>query len=133
MGIHEYIPGVASTLFPDSLIIGESKYREFVGNDTVDNYNTTNWIFRIDGLNGEALKALGSRVEADSRVGSVLDWTTEHEAVERNGGLIFGTPGLLIIAVCSSQCCSSCLEFRIPFIGTQSKKERVSSSSSNRC
>ena len=124
MGIHEYIPGVASTLFPDSLIIGESKYREFVGNDSVDNYNTTNWIFRIDGLNGEALKALGSRVEADSRVGSVLDWTTEHEAVERNGGLIFGTPGLLSLqfVVASVAAVASSFVF-LSLVLNQRKKE----------
>ncbi|MFB1005430.1 MAG: FtsX-like permease family protein, partial [Candidatus Poseidoniaceae archaeon] len=34
-------------------------------------------------------------LSADFRVSSVLDWPSSHKQVERNGGLIFGTPGLL--------------------------------------
>ena len=34
-------------------------------------------------------------IEADSRVSSAIDWSSKHREVERNGGMIFGTPGLL--------------------------------------
>ena len=51
-------------------------------------------MFRIDGVE-EDLEALGSNIEADFRVAGVIDWASQHKTVERNGGLIFGTPGLL--------------------------------------
>ncbi|DAC42004.1 MAG TPA: FtsX-like permease family protein, partial [Candidatus Poseidoniales archaeon] len=40
-------------------------------------------------------ESLASQIKADSRVSGVLDWSSTHKDVERNGGLIFGTPGLL--------------------------------------
>jgi ABC-type antimicrobial peptide transport system permease subunit len=49
----------------------------------------------LDGVSGDALEALASTLSADFRVSSVLDWSSSHKLVERNGGLIFGTPGLL--------------------------------------
>ena len=87
MGLHEFIPGVNSSIIADSLVIGESSWRSFVGDVIVDNYSTNNWIMRVDGV---IQFALGSQLEADSRIGEVIDWKTEHEAVERNGGPIFG-------------------------------------------
>ena len=125
MGLHEYIPGVNSALIADSIIIGESTWRELVGNDSKeDNHNSTNWIYHISGLDGEALKSLGSRLEADSRIANVLDWTTEHEAVERNGGLIFGTPGLLSLqfVVASIAAVASSFVF-LSLVLNQRKKE----------
>lgn len=92
MGTHEYIPGVGSS---DGLIIGESSWRAFVGDDLADNYNSTTWIVDVKGVDGERLEALGSTISADARVSSVDDWASTHKDVERNGGLIFGTPGLL--------------------------------------
>ena len=49
----------------------------------------------FEGLSEDSLEALASTLSADFRVSSVLDWPSSHKSVERDGGLIFGTPGLL--------------------------------------
>ena len=95
MGVHEYIPGFVSPTVSESLIIGESSWRALVGADAVENYSSTTWIVELDGVGGEALEAIASTMKADFRVSNVLDWSSSHKEVERNGGLIFGTPGLL--------------------------------------
>ena len=95
IGTHEFIPGNASAEMSSSIIIGEMTYRALIGNDSVDNLSATTWIVSIEGVTGDDLKALRASVEADARFESAIDWETAHEAVERNGGLIFGTPGLL--------------------------------------
>ena len=95
IGTHEFIPGVATDLMESSVIIGESGYRALVGDETVDNISATTWFVSIPDVTGEDLKALRASIEADSRFESAMDWETKHEEVERNGGLIFGTPGLL--------------------------------------
>ena len=66
-----------------------------IGNAAVDNHVANTWIVRVDGVSGDDLKVLRTSVEADARIESAIDWETSHEEVERNGGLIFGTPGLL--------------------------------------
>jgi len=95
MGVHEYFPGIDSSVAPSTLIIGESKWRTLVGDDAADNYTSTTWIVRVDGVEGDDLESLASQLEADARVSTTLDWSSTHKEVERNGGLIFGTPGLL--------------------------------------
>ena len=95
MGVHEYFPGIDSSVVESTLIIGEDKWRSLVGDDAADNYTSTTWIVRVDGVEGDDLESLASQLEADSRVSETLDWSTTHKEVERNGGLIFGTPGLL--------------------------------------
>ena len=79
----------------ESIIIGESGYRALLGDDGVDNLKATNWIVKVDDIGGKELKALRIALEADTRFESAQDWETSHDDVERNGGLIFGTPGLL--------------------------------------
>ena len=95
MGVHEYFPGIDSSVASATLIIGEEKWRSLVGDDAADNYTSTTWIIRVDGVEGDDLESLASQLEADSRVSETLDWSSTHKEVERNGGLIFGTPGLL--------------------------------------
>ena len=95
MGVHEYIPGVSSATISSALIIGEDSWISLVGQDQANDYNSTTWIVRVDGVEGDALESLASQVSADARVSSVVDWSSTHKDVERNGGLIFGTPGLL--------------------------------------
>jgi ABC-type antimicrobial peptide transport system permease subunit len=95
IGVHQFIPGVNAATMSSSLIIGESSWLALVGPDEVANYSSTTWIVEVDGVGGEALEALASKLSADFRVSSVLDWSSSHKEVERNGGLIFGTPGLL--------------------------------------
>lgn len=95
MGTHEYIPGVGAATIASALIIGEDSWRSLVGDDVADNLTSKTWIVRVDGLSGDALESLASQIKADARVSGVLDWSSTHKEVERNGGLIFGTPGLL--------------------------------------
>ena len=95
IGVHQYIPGVSAATMGSSLIIGESSWVALVGADEVANYSSTTWIVEVDGVGGDKLEALASTLSADFRVSSVLDWSSSHKSVERNGGLIFGTPGLL--------------------------------------
>ena len=95
IGVHEFVPGVPEDLMSTSVVIGESGYRELVGDNRVDNLFSNNWIVKVDGVEGEDLTALKNNIEADERFNSSIDWETAHDAVERNGGLIFGTPGLL--------------------------------------
>ena len=95
MGTHEYIPGVGAVTIASALIIGEDSWRDLVGDDAANNFSSKTWIVRVDGLSGDALESLASQIKADARVSGVLDWSSTHKEVERNGGLIFGTPGLL--------------------------------------
>tara|TARA_Y100000589_G_scaffold312197_1_gene332297 strand:- start:25 stop:3645 length:3621 start_codon:yes stop_codon:yes gene_type:complete len=95
MGTHEYIPGVGAATIASALIIGEDSWRSLVGDELANNVSSKTWIVRVDGLSGEALESLASQIKADARVSDVLDWSSTHKEVERNGGLIFGTPGLL--------------------------------------
>jgi ABC-type antimicrobial peptide transport system permease subunit len=79
----------------NTIIIGEAAYRALVGDDAVDNLKASIWIVDVDGVDGDELSALRANLEANFLFNSAMDWETEHEKVERNGGLIFGTPGLL--------------------------------------
>ena len=97
IGTHEFIPGVATGEMGSSIIIGESGYRDLMGNARVDNMVATTWIVSVEGVSGDDLSALRVSLEADTRFDSAQDWETAHDDVERNGGLIFGTPGLLTL------------------------------------
>jgi ABC-type antimicrobial peptide transport system permease subunit len=60
---------------------------------------STIWFFDL-GQNaydddGEHLRDLSVQLSTDSSVASVQDWSSAHRDVEKNGGLIYGTPGLL--------------------------------------
>jgi len=94
MGTHEYIPGVGAATIASALIIGEDSWKELT-NASVFDYPSKTWIVRVDGVSGTQLESLASQLKADARVSEVLDWSSTHKEVERNGGLIFGTPGLL--------------------------------------
>ena len=51
IGVHEFVPGVPSTMMSSSLIIGEDSYRDLVGDDRVDNsLFATTWIVKVDGI-----------------------------------------------------------------------------------
>ena len=124
IGVHTFIPGVPSAAMGSSLIISEESWRSFVGDEKADSHNSTTWIIHLPDIDGDELKALASRVEADSRVSSTNDWETAHEAVERDGGLIFGTPGLLSLqfVVASIAAVASAFVF-LSLVLTQRQKE----------
>ena len=124
IGTHEFIPGVSSIGMSNALIIGEDSWRQLIGEDNYANYTSNNWILKIDSIEGENLKALRANVEADWRVSSAMDWSTEHEKVERDSGLIFGTPGLLSLqfVVASLAAIASSFVF-LSLVLNQRKKE----------
>jgi hypothetical protein len=98
-GRHQWVPGITSIEASSAIVIGEGSYRELVGNQIVDSHTSSIWMFELcDEINTEcanALELLSADVKSNSGVVSASDWSTAHEANERNGGLIFGTPGLL--------------------------------------
>tara|TARA_B100001564_G_C20501721_1_gene606528 strand:- start:160 stop:924 length:765 start_codon:yes stop_codon:yes gene_type:complete len=95
IGVHEFIPGVPTTTMTDTLVIGETAWRALVGDDTANNFTANTWIIKIDSIQGDELEAFRANLDADSRVSSAMDWSSKHSEVERSGGLIFGTQGLL--------------------------------------
>ncbi len=95
VGTHQFIPGVPTATMASSVVIGEGAWRTFVGDDAADAHASTTWMFALPDLEGDDLVALRASIEADGRVGAAEDWETAHKEVERNGGLIFGTQGLL--------------------------------------
>ena len=98
-GRHRWVPGISSIESDSVIVIGENTYRELVGNQTVDSHTSTTWMFELcdEGESGcsSALETLSADLKSNNGVVSASDWSTAHEQNERNGGLIFGTPGLL--------------------------------------
>jgi ABC-type antimicrobial peptide transport system permease subunit len=124
VGTHEFIPGVPSATLSSSVIIGEGSWRGFIGNEAADNHTATTWTFALPDVVDDDLTGLRASIEADSRVGGASDWKTAHEAVERNGGLIFGTQGLLSLqfVVASLAAVASSFVF-LSLVLTQRQKE----------
>jgi ABC-type lipoprotein release transport system permease subunit len=98
-GRHQWVPGITSIEASSAIVIGESSYRELVGDQIVDSHTSSIWMFELcDETNtdcAKALELLSADIKSNSGVVSASDWSTAHEENERNGGLIFGTPGLL--------------------------------------
>lgn len=98
-GRHQWIPGITSIEANSVIVIGESTYRELVGDQIVDSHTSSIWMFELcDEINtdcSKALELLSADIKSNTGVVSASDWSTAHEQNERNGGLIFGTPGLL--------------------------------------
>ena len=124
IGIHEFIPGVATNEMNNYLIINEQAYRNLVGDQEVDNLTATTWIVDVDGLNNDELQVLALLIAADSRFEGADDWETSHENVERNGGIIFGTQGLFTLQylVASAAAIASAFVF-LSLVLNQKKKE----------
>ncbi len=124
IGIHEFIPGVPTTTMFDSLIIGESSWRAFIGDERANNFTTNTWIIKVESVEGDNLEAFRANLEADSRVSSAMDWSSKHGEVERSGGLIFGTQGLLSLqfVVASIAAIASAFVF-LSLVLNQRKKE----------
>ena len=98
-GRHLWVPGITSIESSSAIVIGEGTYRELVGDEIVDSHTSSIWMFELcDETNSgcsKALELLSADIKSNFGVVSALDWSTAHEQNERNGGLIFGTPGLL--------------------------------------
>ena len=127
-GRHQWIPGLSSTEAEQAIVIGESTYRQLVGNATADAYTSTRWFFELcdqtDGDCADALRAVNAEITNGNGVSAAQDWSTAHRENERNGGLIFGTPGLLSLQfiVASLASVASAFVF-LSLVLTQRKRE----------
>jgi ABC-type antimicrobial peptide transport system permease subunit len=124
IGIHEFIPGVATNDMNNYLIINEQSYRALVGDQFVNNLRAQTWIVDVDGISNDDLQVLTLLIAADSRFEGADDWETTHENVERNGGIIFGTQGLFTLQylVASAAAIASAFVF-LSLVLNQKKKE----------
>ena len=99
LGGHRWVPGLQSSEANQAIVVGEATYKELMGENAVDSYTSNRWFFEICDETQknckDALKTLGVEVSNGVGVASSSNWGTNHEANERTGGLIFGTPGLL--------------------------------------
>lgn len=128
MGKHEWVPGFGTTETEQSLVVGEKAYRQLVGDSVADSFSSSRWFFELcdqtDDNCGDALRILNAELTTDAEISSVTDWSTTHRDVERNGGLIFGTPGLLSLqfVVASLASVASAFVF-LSLVLTQRKRE----------
>ena len=128
IGTHEWVPGMTGAESTQAVLMGESTYRTLAGNATVDGHTSPRWFFEVcDQSNADckdALERLSAELVNIQGVSVVSDWNTAHSEVERNGGLIFGTQGLLSLqfVVASMASVASAFVF-LSLVLTQRKKE----------
>ncbi len=127
-GRHSWVPGLPSSEAEQAIVIGESTYRELVGNAAADSYASTRWFFELCDQSDEdcadALRTVSVEIGNGNGVTAASDWSTAHRENERNGGLIFGTPGLLSLqfVVASLASVASAFVF-LSLVLTQRKRE----------
>ena len=127
MGRHSWVPGVQSGA-NEAILIGEGVYRSLVGDSVVDSHTSSTWFFELcdeyDRECQEALEDLNFQVTNGNGIISVSDWGSKYDEQKRNGGLIFGTPGLLSLqfVVASLASIASAFVF-LSLVLTQRKKE----------
>jgi len=127
MGRHSWVPGVESGA-DRAILIGEGAYRGLVGDSVVNSHTSSTWFFELcdeyDKGCREALEDLNFQVTNGNGVSSVSDWGSNYDEQKRNGGLIFGTPGLLSLqfVVASLASIASAFVF-LSLVLTQRKKE----------
>ena len=127
-GGHRWVPGLSASEAEQAVVVGESTYRELVGNTTADAYSSTRWFFELcdqtDEGCADALRAVSAELANGNGVSAASDWSTAHRENERNGGLIFGTPGLLSMQfiVASLASVASAFVF-LSLVLTQRKRE----------
>jgi len=99
VGRHNWVPGYSPAEADNSMVIGEGVYRSLVGGAVADSYSSTIWMFELceekEKGCADALETLSADLSSVGGVVFANDWSSTHEQNERNGGLIFGTPGLL--------------------------------------
>ena len=128
IGMHEWVPGMTGAESTQAVLMGESTYRTLAGNATVDSHTSTRWFFEVcDQSNDDckdALERLSAELVNIQGVSVASDWNSAHSEVERNGGLIFGTQGLLSLqfVVASMASVASAFVF-LSLVLTQRKKE----------
>ncbi len=124
----EWIPGLSAAEVSNTLVIGELTYNELVVNLSSENYSSTTWMFDLCDQSSagcaDALELVSADLKSIESVISAQDWSSTHEGNERNGGLIFGTPGLLsmMFVVAALASISSAFVF-LSLVLTQRKRE----------
>ena len=127
MGRHRWVPGIQSGA-DGAILVGEGLYRSLVGDSVVDSHTSSTWFFELcdESEKGcqEALEDLNFQVTNGNGIISVTDWGSKYDEQKRNGGLIFGTPGLLSLqfVVASLASVASAFVF-LSLVLTQRKKE----------
>ena len=127
-GRHRWVPGYSAAETNSVIVIGEGTYRQLVGDATADSYKSSSWMFEFcdQSKHGckDALETLSADLKSKEGIVSASDWSTAHEQNERNGGLIFGTPGLLsmMFVVAALASISSAFVF-LSLVLTQRKRE----------
>jgi len=96
-GGHKWIPGRPQSILADSVVlIEESTFRNLNGDE---DYKAKDWFVEFCDEKskkcGDYLKDLTSQIIINNAVVSAKNWQEEYDEVKRNGGLIFGTPGIL--------------------------------------
>lgn len=99
IGGHKWIPGMPSSIDPNHvLLIDETTFRQLNGDAA---YAAKHWFAELcnerSASCGNFLTELRSQILLEDSVVSATDWQTEYDEVKRNGGLIFGTPGILTL------------------------------------
>ena len=128
MGRHQWVPGLSSSEAEQAIVIGEATYRELVGDTSADSFSSARWFFELcdqsDGDCADALRLVSAEITNGNGISAVSDWPSVHSENERNGGLIFGTPGLLSMqfVVASLASVASAFVF-LSLVLTQRKKE----------
>lgn len=101
IGEHQWVPGIEADLADNVLFIGEATWRDWLGEDAPTDSEVTSqtWFFDLNKgestKDSEAVKNIALAMSTNGAVSEVSDWKSSHENVEKNGGLVFGTPGLL--------------------------------------
>ena len=99
LGKHIWIPGISATDTNNAILIGENSHRKLVGDERADAYVSTIWFFELCEQGNEDCKKALSKISGEMANNEIVfsskDWASSHEDVETNGGLIFGTQGLL--------------------------------------
>lgn len=127
MGEHQWVPGLPSGDAFNTMFIGETAYRDLTALGTAALPASLTWWVDTGDLeedDPEGLQSLARALATDTSINGVEDWKSAHEEVERTGGLVFGTPGLLSLqfVVAATAAVASSFVF-LTLVLTQRRKE----------
>ena len=81
-GRHQWVPGLSSTEAEQAIVIGESIYRELVGDANADSYTSTRWFFELCDQSeqdcADALRAVNAEISNGNGVSAAQDLSLIH-------------------------------------------------------
>ncbi len=101
IGRHLWVPGMSGPDAENVIFIGEATARAWAGSmfPTDETMTSKTWFFDFGenayANDGQHLRDLSVQLSTEGSVTSAQDWSSAHRDVEKNGGIIYGTPGLL--------------------------------------